>query len=929
MKTTNKQTKSLILAAVMTAVTGSVFAAGLDNTVNPTAAHYGAEAYGYTNTINETGRSAFVVGYKNTVSANNALVYGVENKAEGINSLVGGEYSKATGRNSVAIGSSAQALKDNNFAIGSQARANGTDALAFGNGAYAENNSTVAIGKTVKATGEGALAIGFNSEASARNSIAIGGNVKKPGDSINPPKIVASGTSSIAVGYGATAKGNLGISIGENAYSEGSGSAAIGSWSIASGDHATAVGGGYARADRAVAVGSGSADGVDSVSMGYYSRVSAEGSVGIGRHVTIDDNATNSVVIGSASSGVINDKKNVVAIGADTYSAVENSVALGNYARADEVVSTSSANIAGKTYDFAGKTADGTVSIGGKIISGYETDSHGMPIVDDNGNLIPIVDKTAYRTITNVAAGRVSATSTDAVNGSQLNATVEAINKNHKDIVDTAKGLQMLGDVVADHETAIAANKQAAADAMAEAKKHGSVVAGDNVVVTTGTNANGGVEYKVSTKKDVELNSASFGSVSDPVHNTITKDGMGVFDGDVDTQYKASGMVIENRDNLDSATHDINGVTADSNGRHVAFTTDGIDAGSQVINNVKAGVKDTDAVNVKQLNESISTESVVSDNQVDNIAAVRVVNGKSTGDKNAQYGVYVSRTTVDSIAKASNRFAGDDVIKVERWSAPANVADLTTFKYDGSKAAAKTPLTYKANGKTETTMLSNGLDFTNGSNTTASVDVNGVVKYDLNKDISVDSVTTGKLVADKANIGGVVIDNSGINAGGKTITNVARGVNANDAVTVGQLNDVRTAMSNGDAATLNRANAYTDARVSETTAQNAALAALHPLDFNKHDKFQIATGVGNYKNKTAVALGAFYQPNENTLLSLGATLGAHRNVVNAGATFRFGKHSEMNTDRHDALENKVKTLEETLADISAKYDELLKKVEEK
>lgn len=902
MKQTTVNKKALVILAAMAAISGNVFAAGVNNTVDPNAALYGAEAYGKQNVVASTATSAFAVGYNNTISGDNSLVYGNTNKATGTNAIAGGEYSRAAGRNSVAIGSSAQALQNDTFAIGSQARANGTDALAFGNGSYAENNSTVAIGKTVKATGEGALAIGFNSEASARNSIAIGGNVKKPGDSINPPKIVASGTSSIAVGYGATAKGNLGISIGENAYSEGSSSAAIGSWSIASGDHATAVGGGQARADRAVAVGSGSADGVDSVSMGYYSRVSAEGSVGIGRRVTIDDNATNSVVIGSASSGVINDKKNVVAVGADTYSAVENSVALGNYARADEVVSTSSANIAGKTYDFAGKTADGTVSIGGKIISGYETDSHGMPIVDDNDNLIPIVDKTAYRTITNVAAGRVSATSTDAVNGSQLNATVEAINKNH----------------------------QAAADAMAEAKKHGSVVAGDNVVVTTSTNSNGGVEYKVATKKDVELTSANFGSVSDPTHNTITKDGMGVFDGDIDTQYKASGMVIENRDNLDTATHDINGVTADSNNRHVAFTTDGIDAGSQVINNVKAGVKDTDAVNYKQLKDSISTESVVSDSRVDNIASVGVLNGKSTGDANAQYGVYVSRTTVDAIAKGSNRFAGDDVIKVERWVAPSNVADLTTFKYDGNKAATKTPLTYKANGTTETTMLADGLDFTNGSNTTASVDANGVVKYDLNKDITVDSVKAGKVVADKANIGGVVIGSNGIDLGGKTITNVARGINANDAATVGQLNDVRTAMNNGDAATLNRANAYTDSRVSETTAQNAALAALHPLDFNnKHDKFQIATGVGNYKNKTSVALGVFYQPNENTLLSLGATLGAHRNVVNAGATFRFGKHSEMNTDRHDALENKVKTLEETLADISAKYDELLKKVENK
>ena len=464
----------------------------------------------------------------------------------------------------------------------------------------------------------------------------------------------------------------------------------------------------------------------------------------------------------------------------------------------------------------------------------------------------------------------------------------------------------------------------------AEAKKHSSVIAGDNTTVTTGTNATGGVEYKVAVNKDLnEMNSVNFGKATDDVRSTVTKDGARFFNGSENIGVTSNGIQIENTDTLDQAKFDKTGMYASEGNKTVYYTTAGISAGDQIINNVKAGVADTDAVNYKQLKDSISTESVIADSRVDNIASVGVLNGKSTGDANAQYGVYVSRTTVDAIAKGSNRFAGDDVIKVERWVAPSNVADLTTFKYDGNKAATKTPLTYKANGVTKTTMLADGLDFTNGSNTTASVDANGVVKYDLNKDITVDSVKAGKVVADKANIAGVTIDNNGINAGGKTITNVARGINTNDAATVGQLNDVRTAMANGDAATLNRANAYTDSRVSETTAQNAALAALHPLDFNKHDKFQVATGVGNYKNKTSVALGMFYQPNENILLSLGSTFGAHRNVVNAGATFRFGKHSEMNTDRHDALENKVKTLEETLANISAKYDELLKKVEEK
>lgn len=842
MKTTTNK-KAMVVLAAMAAISSSVFAAGVNNTVDPNAALYGAEAYGKQNVVASTATSAFAVGYNNTVSGDNSFVYGNANKATGTNAIAGGEYSRAAGRNSVAIGSSAQALQNDTFAIGSQARANGTDALAFGNGAYAESSSTVAIGKTVKAEADSAVAIGVRTSASGNSTVAIGRD-----------NSVTSADTTVLGSNNGTVSAEQSVVIGYN--------------------------------NKVVGTDP------EQVILGSNSKTGAQGAIAVGTHAE----AT---------------AMDAIAIGNNTLADNANSVAIGTNSVTDGVVNTTSATIAGKTYNFAGTNALSTVSVG----SDSRSSANGAADYK--------------RTITNVAAGRISDTSTDAINGSQLNAAIKAIDKNHQDIKDTAIGLQMLGDVVADHEVSIAANKQAAADAMAEAKKHTSVAAGDNVVVTTGTNANGGIEYKVATKKDVSLDSASFGSVYDPVHNVITKDGMGVFNGDVDAQYKANGVVIENRDNLDSATHDINGVTADSNGRHIAFTTDGIDAGSQIINNVKAGVADTDAVNVKQLNDSISTESVVSDNQVDNIAAVRVVNGKSTGDKNTKYGVYVSRTTVDSIAKASNRFAGDDVIKVERWSAPSNVADLTTFKYDGNKAAAKTPLSYKANGKTETTMLSNGLDFTNGSNTTASVDANGVVKYDLNKDISVDSVTTGKLVADKANIGGVVIDNSGINAGGKTITNVARGINANDAVTVGQLNDVRTAMSNGDAATLNRANAYTDSRVSETTAQNAALAALHPLDFNKHDKFQVATGVGNYKNKTSVALGMFYQPNENILLSLGSTLGAHRNVVNAGATFRFGKHSEMNTDRHDALEAKVKSLEETLADISAKYDELLKKVENK
>ena len=751
--------KILLTGLVLVSLTGTTFAAGINNTVNSTAAYYGAEAYGNSNKIEETGRSAFAVGYKNTVSANNALAYGAENKAEGINSLVGGEYSKATGRNSVAIGSSAQALQDNTFAIGSQARANGTDALAFGNGAYAENTATVAIGKTVKATEEGALAIGFNTEATARDAIAIGGNVKEPGDTLAIQKTTASGRQSIALGYKANSKGVSGISIGTNAYSEGRGAVSIGNWSIASGDGATAVGGGHARADRAVVVGSGNADGKESVSVGSYSRVYAEGAVGIGRNVFIDDSATNSVVIGSSSETI--SKKNVTAIGSNTYSEVENSVALGTSARADEVVSTSSANIAGKTYNFAGKTADGTVSIGGKIISGYETDRYGMPIFDDNGNMIPIVDKTVYRTITNVAAGRISDTSTDAVNGSQLNAAIKGIDKNHQDIVDTAKGLQMLGDVVADHEVAITANKQASADAMTEAKKHGSVVAGDNVVVTTGTNAAGGKEYTVSVNKNLtNMNSIEFGANTDSKHSIANKDGMHVFNGEVNTNYDSNGIKIENTNTLETAQYTMNGMQASDDNATIRFTTTNIDAGNQQIHGIKAGTANTDAVNVSQLKE----------------------------------------------------------------------------------------------------------------------------------------------------VGNKVNDNSGR-------------INRNE----NRINDLNNKINDVGRNALERANHYTDLQVNKGVAKASALAGLKFLDYNPKDKWSFAASVGHYRNANAVAVGAAYQPNENTMIHGGITLDG-KAAYNLGVSFKTGGQKQVT--RHE-LEEQIRQLENNNIRMQEELNEIRAMLEKK
>ena len=159
----------------MVSLTGSVFAAGVNNTVDPAAAAQGAESYGKENTISSTATSAFAAGFQNTVKGANGFAVGTNNSAEGTNSFVGGEGAKAKGRNSLAFGATAEAITNNTFAIGSQARTNGTNTIAIGNGAYAQ--------------AEGAVAQGSDTLVGIKDGVAIGSHSKvMTGTTINSDK---------------------------------------------------------------------------------------------------------------------------------------------------------------------------------------------------------------------------------------------------------------------------------------------------------------------------------------------------------------------------------------------------------------------------------------------------------------------------------------------------------------------------------------------------------------------------------------------------------------------------------------------------------------------------------------------------------------------------------------------------------------------
>ena len=750
----------------------------------------------------------------------------------GYNNVSNGDYGTVFGSNNTTETGATSSLAFGDGNVVKQA-----NSMAFGQGNVSDGENSFVGGDKAKAIGRDAFAFGSSAEALTEYTIAIGSQAR------------TIGYNTLAIGNGATVSGPSSIAIGRTNNVTGENSVAIG------------ANNGTIKGEQAVVVGYNNkmttAD-QEQLIFGSNSVTSGQGSIVVGTH-------------GQATA------VDTLALGNNTIADVQNGVAIGTNSVTESAVGTS--NIKDNTTDirfsnstYAGSTPDSVVSFGTNGRAGA-------------GGV------TSYtRQLQNVAAGRVSSTSTDAINGSQLY------------------------------------------DVALEAQKYNTMANGSNTTVVATDNAYGRKEFKVNVNKDlVDMNSAAFGKNTDDKHTVVNTDGTIVFDGDKDTKYGANGLTIEDRNNLDTASYNINGMTAsDANGT-VSFTTTNIDAGNNQIHNVKAGTAGTDAVNVDQMNKAIeankAVESVIADNQVDNIAAVRVTNGKSTGDANAQYGVYVSRSTVDAIAKASNRFAGDDVINVTRWDAPANVADLTTFKYNGEKAATKTPLTYKANGKdAKQVMLANGLDFTNGKNTTATTDANGVVKYSVNdnlngmKSVNFDGGTT-------VNNDGLTINNGpsvtkdGIDAGNKTITNVAPGrveAGSTDAINGSQLNDTAQRISNRyDAAIANN-----QREISKVGARAAAMANLHYQDFNADDKWSFAAGYGHYKGQNAGALGVAYQPNENTMISVSSTIGKDA-MIGAGVSMKFGKSSKMNANKQVAMAKEIQELRAIVAAQNAKIDALV------
>ncbi|WP_150540198.1 YadA-like family protein [Actinobacillus vicugnae] len=351
----------------------------------------------------------------------------------GSNGIAIGDYSRSTGGLSVALGALSQATDVGAMALGTSSRASGFNSLAMMRQSAATGDYSVAIGSVSYAKGNSSFAMGSSATAFGNQSIAIGSVSPTTYDATNGyearrtsydavNRTQTNGDRSMALGSGAKTSGDDSFAVGSNAttgtFTTSNNETTPSSQAkkaIAFGNNATAV------KDKAVAFGNNaSAKGEESVAFAFNATAVGNQSVAFGTNATAGHDrvvtiGTNSTATHNRSMAIGEDAKakanHSLAIGANSSVTVENSVSLGSDSYADEIGGQANMTINGHKYEFAGKQAKGTVSIG----SGYDNDQERAG--------------TVVRTITDLGAGRVLANSTDAINGSQLYAVVTEINK--------------------------------------------------------------------------------------------------------------------------------------------------------------------------------------------------------------------------------------------------------------------------------------------------------------------------------------------------------------------------------------------------------------------------------------------------------------------------------------------------------------------
>ena len=352
------------------------------------------------------------------------------------------------------------------------------------------------------------------------------------------------------------------------------------------------------------------------------------------------------------------------------------------------------------------------------------------------------------------------------------------------------------------------------------------------------------------------------------------------------------------------------------------------------ITGVAAGAADTDAVNVAQLKKVEATAAAAKTNVTagDNVT---VTHDSTTNTyKVSAKDTYTTGGTYDAATKKI-KFTQNDPSK----NYEVDVSGLVGSGGTGSLTFAGDTGSAITKNSGETLQITGGATEVAAANNIGVVSENGKLNLKLAKNIDLGSdgsIKTGDTKMDNKGLaiqGGPSVTKGGIDAGSKKITHVAAGeisATSTDAVNGSQLQAVKNDVQSNTQNIYNMGKKVGElgTRINKVGAGAAALAALHPLDFDPHDKWDIAAGFGNYRNASAAAVGLFYRPNERTMMSLGWTMGDDRNMLNAGISVKLGRGDVYTRYSKVEMANQIKDLKEKNDKMQAENKEMRSELDE-
>lgn len=864
------------------------------------------------------GGSVMAIGGGNKADyAKYSQLTGVQNKVTGTKAkdakydFVNGYKNTVTEASDVTvIGSKNEVTADGNKVIGDNHQVSGKDNVIFGSADQLTEttvNNAVVLGHNAKVTGEGGVALGAGSVAS---------------------------TAANALGYGA-AEGETGI-----AWKATNGAVSVGS---------SVEGKKITRQITNVAAGTEDTDAVNVAQLKKVSEAAASASQGW-KLKTKKGNASD------------------VKPGDEVEFDGDANIQVGN--DGNKVSVTLKDALTGITSITGAGEGAGSISFadGGKV-------KVNDVIIEKGGK------------ITGVAAGEVSSTSTDAINGSQLHAVKETANKGWN--LSTGKGKAVN---VAPGETV-------------DFSGDDNIVVsntGKNVVVKLGKELTGLTSVTTNnayvTNVDASNNKSvtNVGYVNNQIAGVTLTEGKGISitdkkinvklkDGEENLKVDETGLYLrKDLTGMESITGVGGGNISFSGGNvtinKITFNNDGR------IQNVANGTENTDAVNFGQL-QAVKNELIASDKDthIDTSKEYNVgANNQIKLDVLDKDGKKLDQQVViNDVAKASDV---GDVSKIaddlkNGGNKPTTVVDAVNnlnnkvgdLNYvEGGKG------NYVTNGETTTTSigkldkaLKDVADTAAKQHTTVSGSGNIVVEdpttntdggknynVKLADNITVNSVTAntfkadqtvmdkdGLKVGDKVSVTATAvtagktsisdegvkvgdktyISADGLNANGQHITNVKAGEADTDAVNYGQLKDTNNRINGVENQVISNSNRINQLgnRVNKVGAGAAALAALHPMDFDPDDKLTFSAGYGNYAGENAAAIGAYYRPDEKVMFSVAGTVGNGENMVNAGVSFALDRTNHVSNSR-TALAREVIDLRGQLAVMGAKMAKMEK-----